>query len=237
MRTPQERQSDVPTSRSEGQGQTSATGPVGEGGTRQSSQQGVSGASTGDVARQVPSATEPRGSRVARQGWSGQLRSGYPASPWDLMRSMSEEIDRLWDNFAGVRGGASPFGLTTQRALRGAPGVSGREFSGVWSPQIEILQKPNALLLQADLPGLKPDDVDVNVEDGMLTISGERKQEQKDEGEGFWRSERSYGAFYRAIPLPDGADEEKIAASFKNGVLEVNIPLTGKVGGRKIKIG
>jgi HSP20 family protein len=148
---------------------------------------------------------------------------------------MSEEIDRLIESLAGARTGATPFGLTTTRGTRGSADYRGTA-SPTWAPQMELIQKPNALVFRADLPGLKPDEVNVSVEDGLLTISGERKQEHKEERDGFLRTERSYGSFYRAIPLPDGVDEEKVAAKFKDGVLEITVPVTERNGGRRIKV-
>lgn len=202
------------------------SGTSSESATRQPQQGG------GEVTRPVPSATEPRGGRLTRGGWG---RSAFTTSPWEAMRNLSDEVDRLLDNIAGVRSRAMPYGLTSQRGERGIGDFGGFQ-PGVWAPQIEIVQQPNAVLVRADLPGLRPEDVDVSVEDGMLTLSGERKQEQREEGEGFVRTERSYGQFFRSIPLPDGADEEKVNASFKNGVLEINVPVTGRQGGRKIKV-
>jgi HSP20 family protein len=78
--------------------------------------------------------------------------------------------------------------------------------------------------VRADLPGLKKEDVTVDVEDGMLAISGERRDEHEEDRDGYYRSERSYGRFYRAVPLPDGANAEQIDASFNDGVLEVTVP-------------
>ncbi|HJU74798.1 MAG TPA: Hsp20/alpha crystallin family protein [Gemmatimonadaceae bacterium] len=173
--------------------------------------------------------------RTSRQTWPGHYRSGFTASPWELMRSMSEEIDRLIDGLSGTRA-APGYGLTPARTPRALSDYRGFGSTGAWTPQIEVVQKPNAFVLRADLPGLKPEEVDVSVEDGVLTISGERKQEHKEERDGFLRTERSYGQFYRAIPLPDGADEDKVSASFKNGVLEVGIPITARERGRKIKV-
>ena len=79
--------------------------------------------------------------------------------------------------------------------------------------------------MRADLPGLKRDDITVEVDDGVLTLSGERRQENREEREGFYRSERSYGSFYRTIPLPEGVEEDDISATFDEGVLEVRVPV------------
>jgi HSP20 family protein len=100
------------------------------------------------------------------------------------------------------------------------------EFDKVeWVPRIEVLQNNGQLMVRADLPGLTKDDVNVELMDDMLTISGERKEEKEEKREGFYRSERSYGSFYREIPLPEGAKTEEAAATFRNGVLEITMPV------------
>ena len=109
-----------------------------------------------------------------------------------------------------------------------------------WMPAMEIVEKPDALLATAELPGLGPDDVNVNVEDGVLTISGEKTEEKK-EGEAesqvyLW--ERRYGSFRRSFTLPTSVDVDKITAHFENGVLTLRLPKTEsvKAKGRKIAI-
>lgn len=94
-----------------------------------------------------------------------------------------------------------------------------------WSPDLEVFERKGQFVVRADLPGLTKDDVKVNVENGVLTIQGERKQEAETTNDGWHRSERSYGAFYRTLPLPDGVKTDQIDATFKNGVLEVVMPL------------
>jgi HSP20 family protein len=93
-----------------------------------------------------------------------------------------------------------------------------------WVPQIEVLQNNGQFMVRADLPGLTKEDVKVELTEKLLMISGERKEEKEEKREGFYRSERSYGSFYREVPLPEGAMTEKAAATFRNGVLEITIP-------------
>src|SRR5262249_29615588 len=93
-----------------------------------------------------------------------------------------------------------------------------------WSPRVDILRREGHFLVRADLPGLTKDDVKVDVTNDTLTIRGERKQERKEEREGHAYSECTYGSFYRAIPLPEGADASKATAEFRNGVLEIAMP-------------
>jgi HSP20 family protein len=124
-----------------------------------------------------------------------------------LMPRFMLDIDRLFDDFW-----ARPF---SRRVLK--------EFT--WSPEIEVFEKNGRFNVRADLPGLTRNDVKVNVVEGMLTLEGERKKETETRREGYYRSERSYGTFYRAVPLPKGGKVDQIEATFKNGVLEISLPL------------
>ena len=136
------------------------------------------------------------------------FRSDYFENPFSLMRRFSNEMDRLFEGF-----GFRPrfFETPVETAL--------------WAPNVEVLEKEGKLIVRAELPGLTKDDVKVGVTDDVLTLEGERKQEKEEKREGYFRSERSYGAFYRAIPLPDGVKADGIVANFRNGVLEVAMPL------------
>src|SRR5260370_42559244 len=108
------------------------------------------------------------------------------------------------------------------RSITGGPFRSGggRE-SAVWAPSIEVREKDNNLIVSADLPGIDPKDVLVEEENGLLVIHGERRREHTEEREGFRRSERSYGRFYRTIPLPEGARTDEANAASRNDVLGV----------------
>ena len=92
-----------------------------------------------------------------------------------------------------------------------------------WRPEIEVIEKKGELAIHADLPGLKKDDIEVEFTDDALIISGERKEENKEEREGYYFSERNYGSFYRTIPLPEGADTTKAHANFHDGVLDITV--------------
>ena len=94
----------------------------------------------------------------------------------------------------------------------------------VWTPEVEVFERDGQFIVRADLPGLKKEDVKVEIVEGALTVSGERKEEKEEKGEGFYRSERTYGSFFRRIPLPEGLKTEEAAANFKDGVLEVTMP-------------
>ncbi len=95
----------------------------------------------------------------------------------------------------------------------------------LWTPDVEILEKGNEFVVRADLPGLKKEDVKVEVTDEAIILQGERRQEKEEKGEGFFKSERSYGSFFRTIPLPEGVKPEEAKATVVDGVLEVRMPM------------
>ena len=100
--------------------------------------------------------------------------------------------------------------------------------TGTWLPQIDVFEKDNRLVTKVDLPGLKKEDVKVEVTDGYLAISGGRKTESEEKKENFYRTERAYGSFHRAVPLPEGVKLEDVKATFADGVLEVSVPLPAR---------
>jgi HSP20 family protein len=100
----------------------------------------------------------------------------------------------------------------------------GREFtSDQWLPQVDVLRRGEELVVRADLPGLKKEDISVDVADNILTIRGERREERQEEREGYYWHERRAGSFYRSIPLPEGADADHAQARFSDGVLEITV--------------
>ena len=129
-----------------------------------------------------------------------------------------------------------PFGLTTRNAGSLQPGRQGA--GALWAPQIETFQRGNEFVVRADLPGLKKDDVKIDITDEAVTIEGERRDEHEEEREGYYRSERSYGSFYRVVPLPDGAITDSAKAHFNNGVLEIVVqaPPREVSRGRRLEI-
>lgn len=137
------------------------------------------------------------------------------STPFGFMRRFATDMERLFEEFEGLR----------------FPSLFGREFFPFtrefehvgWVPEIEVLQKEGQFVVRADLPGLKKENVKVELTDNVLTISGERKEEKEEKREGYYRSERSYGSFYRQIPLPEGAKTDTATAEFKDGVLEIAI--------------
>ena len=105
-----------------------------------------------------------------------------------------------------------------------------------WIPAVDVKETDNEFILHADIPGVDPKDIDVHMEDGLLTIKGQRENEKSEQKDGYTRVERSYGNFYRRFSMPDTADAEKINAKCANGVLKITIPKQEKVLARKIKV-
>ena len=106
----------------------------------------------------------------------------------------------------------------------GEPRVSGTADALAWMPKVNVKSAGDDVIVYAELPGLDKDAVDIEVEDGVLTISGERRAEEKKDGEGWLIKESSYGRFERSISLPEGVEPDGISAEFKDGVLEVRVP-------------
>jgi len=105
-----------------------------------------------------------------------------------------------------------------------------------WVPAVDIREAKDAYEVVADVPGVEPKDIDISLEDGVLTVKGERKFVSKDEGEGYTRSERTYGNFHRRFTLPDTADADNISAKTEHGVLKLHIPKKEKVLPKKISV-
>jgi HSP20 family protein len=141
---------------------------------------------------------------TALQIGNGDVSELLETTPFGLMRRFSEEMDRL-------------FGGTL--ASRATDLVGGR-----WSPPVEMFERDNNLVVRADLPGMTKDDVKLELTDDGISIEGERRDESEAHGQGFYRSERTYGKFYRRIPLPEGVRADDASATFSNGVLEVTMP-------------
>ena len=106
-----------------------------------------------------------------------------------------------------------------------------------WVPAMDLVEADDHFILKADLPGLGEDDVALEVQDGVLTISGSREAEEQRTEQGWYRLERSYGSFSRSLTLPDGIDPDKVEAKFDRGVLEVHIPKPEERKPRRISIG
>ena len=106
-----------------------------------------------------------------------------------------------------------------------------------WVPRVDVKEEKDRFVLYADLPGIDPDDIDVSMDKGILTIKGERGSESTQETDRFSRIERSYGSFHRRFALPDSADPDGIQAHGRNGVLEIVIPKRAEAAPRRIQVG
>jgi HSP20 family protein len=122
-----------------------------------------------------------------------------------FLRRLNREFDWFFDAFAKEK----PFVETAW-----------------WTPDLEVFETGNELVVRADVPGLKREDIKVEITESELTVSGERKFEKEEKGKDVYRSERSYGTFFRSITVPEGAKVDLARATVKDGVLEVKMPLT-----------
>ena len=183
-----------------------------------SSGSGQQGGQTSPASGQPGSQQEAYGQGTGQQGGSLSRRggSGMPSlfgtrgSPFDMLRRLDEDVDRL---FQQIWGGG-------RRSL-----MRGRstDAQSMWMPQVEVTEEGGKLHVYADLPGLKKEDVKLSLEGDQLVLQGERQssREEGQQGGGYYHSERSYGSFYRSIPLPEGVDPQTAQANFKDGVLDV----------------
>ena len=139
-----------------------------------------------------------------------------------------------WEPF-----GSADFGFNRMPSLFGrwrSPLENDLEAAREWLPSTDISETDKEYLIKAELPEVKKEDVKVNVEDGVLTISGERKFEKEEKDKKYHRIERSYGSFMRSFSLPDGADSTRINAEFKDGVLRVHLPKNEKAKTKSIEV-
>jgi HSP20 family protein len=172
---------------------------------------------------------EERGmERSSNTDRSSSALASRSANPFSMLDRFAEEMDRVFENFG--------FGGLRSRQSGGGFGLW--PGGDMWTPELEIFQRNSELVIHADLPGLTKDDVKVDVSDNQVTIEGERQRHHDEEREGFYRSERSYGRFYRTIPLPEGVIADQAKATFKDGVLEVTMPAPPESArrGRRLEI-
>ncbi len=134
--------------------------------------------------------------------------------PWGLLTQLQKELEQMRSDVSG----------------------DGSSATAEWAPAVDIKEESDRFVLHADLPGVKPEEIDVSMENGVLTIKGEKKTEAKTEKEGYKRIERTYGSFYRRFSLPDTANPDAISAVSKQGVLEISIPKRESVQPKKINV-
>ena len=141
--------------------------------------------------------------------------------PWGLLRRFNEDVNQLFNE---------------SRIASTADGDQSSIATSNWTPAVDIKEEDGRFVLKADIPGVEAKDIDVTMDDGVLTIKGERRHESEQDTNGYKRVERSYGSFYRRFSLPDTANAEGITAQGKDGVLEVSIPKQEKAQPRKITV-
>ena len=142
------------------------------------------------------------------------------------MRTGLAPIDRMRDEFE----------RTMQQLWSGDSDFKDLFSGGEWLPRVDVLESDEALEVKVDLPGIKPEDVDISITEDRLTVKGEREEEKETNDKTYHRVERNYGSFYRAIPLPPGADRDKVSAASENGVLTVTVPKIAAAKAKTIKV-
>jgi HSP20 family protein len=157
-----------------------------------------------DTKMQQKSSAEPQRG-IARRQENWPARDAFGFSPFSMMRRLTDEMDRAFSSSFGLGAGKSDWGFQLA---------------------IDVRERDGNLEICAELPGMSKDDVKVESTDEGVIIRGEKKREEESNEGGWHRTERSYGSFYRMIPLPEGAESDKAKAEFKNGVLEIRIPLS-----------
>jgi HSP20 family protein len=143
-------------------------------------------------------------------------------APWNPFRdfmSLRDEMNRLVNEFTGQGGGEGEMWR-----------------AGSWSPPVDIYETDDALIVKAELPGFSKEDVNIEIRDNALLLSGSRKREAEVKEENYHRMERSYGGFQRSFLLPTTIDQEKVTASYKDGVLELRLPKVESAKARRIAI-
>lgn len=210
----------------QGSQQQAGQQPGGRSGQQGSGQQGGQyGGQSGSQQNQYSPTTSQQGG-MTRRGGSPSLFGGR-GGPFEVFRRLDEDMDRLFNQLWG--GGRS--------LMRGG---RGEDVPSVWMPQLEVAEREGKLHVCADLPGVRKEDVKVSIEGDQLVMQGERRSshEEGQPGGNYFHSERSYGSFYRSIPLPEGVDPQTVDASFRDGVLDVcfDAPRTQQQQARHIEI-
>jgi HSP20 family protein len=139
--------------------------------------------------------------------------------PWREMETLQDRINRLFDD-----------SFLPRLSLHDDMGLKD------WTPAVDIYEEDGKIVVKAELPGMEKKDIKVNLEDHVLTLEGERSEESEEKKENYYRKERSFGKFHRSFTLPAAVDSEKVDASFKDGVLRVEIPMPEEKKPKKIDV-
>jgi HSP20 family protein len=175
-------------------------------------------------------------SRTMSRRNAGEIsRSSY--SPWQTMTRLSREMDQLFDSFFGNRFGLPRVGRSWPFES-GGTGTGGDDLSSLWSPNVDVRRRGDSVVIHAELAGISKDAVRIEATEQGIAISGERNETREEGGNerGYQLKERSYGSFYREIPLPEGAQVEEAKATMREGVLEITVPLKETQSRRQIRI-
>ena len=140
-------------------------------------------------------------------------------SPVGQLASLQSDMARLMNQFFTPTTGGNGNGGTT------------------WLPAVDVTETENEIVLSFDLPGLSQDDIAIELEDNVLTVSGQRERKHEQKGDNYYRFERRFGSFARSVALPAGVSEEQIAANYENGVLEIRVPKPEEQRRKRIQIG
>jgi HSP20 family protein len=141
-----------------------------------------------------------------------------PLTPWTGVTLLKKEMDRLFDRFWDFDSPELPAAF------------------GEWAPKLDIGDTKGALVVKVEIPGIDPKEIEISLQEQVVTIKGEKKQEQEKKDEHYYRLERSYGAFARTVRLPVPVDASKVTATFKNGLLTITLPKTPAAKGTTIPI-
>jgi HSP20 family protein len=171
--------------------------------------------------KEAPKPKTTNGQGQTREMTPRATPPNVPATPFAFMRRFTEEMDRLFEDFGLEAGWLMPRLFTRGRKVLGRKAELA---PAEWTPRIEVFEREGQFVVRADLPGMAREEVKVEVAHDHIMLEGERKAEKKEEHEGYYYGECRYGAFYRAIPLPEGVDTTKATAEFHKGVLEIVMP-------------
>ena len=155
-----------------------------------------------------------------------EKREVAPWRPFSELARVERDMERMFEDFW-----TRPwFGLGWPRRFRALEEVAPR------APAIEIYEEKDDVVVKAELPGMKKEDLELNISDNLLTIKGEKKKEEEVKEKGYYYSERSYGSFTRTVEIPKDVQTDKVKASFKDGVLEIRLPKTEEAKRKEVKI-
>jgi HSP20 family protein len=162
---------------------------------------------------------------MAEKAKEKESKAVAPWRPFSELPQWEREMDRMMEDFFGRRF----LPRWPERWFR-------TEGLQMHAPAVDVFEEKDEIVVKAEIPGIEKDSIEVNLSDHILTIKGEKKQEEEVKEENYYRSERSYGSFVRTLELPKDVEADKVKATFKNGVLEVRMPKTEQAKVREIKV-